>query len=74
MADRAGTFKIVFTPKDGSGAKEWEVYSFPAGGVGMGMYNTDEVSSGSPAPSPHACLSISSHIGLVVLTIPASVA
>lgn len=44
MVDRAGTFKMVFTPKDGSGAKEWEVYNFPAGGVGMGMYNTDEVS------------------------------
>lgn len=43
MADRAGTFKMVFTPKDGSGAKEWEVFNFPAGGVGMGMYNTDEV-------------------------------
>ena len=43
MVDRAGTFKIVFSPKDGSGAKEWEVYNFPAGGVGMGMYNTDEV-------------------------------
>ena len=73
MADRAGTFKIVFTPKDGSGAKEWEVYNFPAGGVGMGMYNTDEVSSGSPAPSPTP-VSVSGHIGLVVLTIPASVA
>lgn len=43
MVDRAGTFKIVFSPKDGSGAKEWEVYNFPGGGVGMGMYNTDEV-------------------------------
>lgn len=43
MADRAGTFKMVFTPKDGSSAKEWEVFNFPAGGVGMGMYNTDEV-------------------------------
>lgn len=34
---------MVFTPKDGSSPKEWEVYNFPAGGVGMGMYNTDEV-------------------------------
>uniref|UniRef100_A0A8C0CHB7 isocitrate dehydrogenase (NADP(+)) n=1 Tax=Balaenoptera musculus TaxID=9771 RepID=A0A8C0CHB7_BALMU len=32
VADRAGTFKIV--------------YNFPAGGVGMGMYNTDESISG----------------------------
>uniref|UniRef100_A0A8C5VGA6 isocitrate dehydrogenase (NADP(+)) n=1 Tax=Microcebus murinus TaxID=30608 RepID=A0A8C5VGA6_MICMU len=46
VADRAGTFKMVFTPKDGSGAKEWEVYNFPSGGVGMGMYNTDESISG----------------------------
>ncbi|MBZ3880043.1 Isocitrate dehydrogenase [NADP], mitochondrial [Sciurus carolinensis] len=46
VVDRAGTFKMVFTPKDGSGAKEWEVYNFPAGGVGMGMYNTDESISG----------------------------
>ncbi|XP_070334445.1 isocitrate dehydrogenase [NADP], mitochondrial [Odocoileus virginianus] len=46
VVDRAGTFKVVFTPKDGSGPKEWEVYNFPAGGVGMGMYNTDESISG----------------------------
>uniref|UniRef100_A0A7J7RRR3 Isocitrate dehydrogenase [NADP] n=1 Tax=Myotis myotis TaxID=51298 RepID=A0A7J7RRR3_MYOMY len=46
VADRAGTFKMVFTPKDGSSAKEWEVFNFPAGGVGMGMYNTDESISG----------------------------
>ncbi|KFO34613.1 Isocitrate dehydrogenase [NADP], mitochondrial [Fukomys damarensis] len=46
VVDRAGTFKMVFNPKDGSGAKEWEVYNFPAGGVGMGMYNTDESISG----------------------------
>lgn len=58
MVDRAGTFKMVFTPKDGSAAKEWEVYNFPAGGVGMGMYNTDEVRlarASSPAPL-HLCL------------------
>lgn len=48
--DRAGTFKIVFSPKDGSGAKEWEVFNFPAGGVGMGMYNTDEVRPRRAAP------------------------
>lgn len=43
VVDRSGTFKMVFTPKDGSAVKEWEVYNFPGGGVGMGMYNTDEV-------------------------------
>lgn len=55
MADRAGTFKMVFTPKDGSSAKEWEVFNFPAGGVGMGMYNTDEVRrAGGLSSSPHS--------------------
>lgn len=73
MVDRAGTFKIVFTPKDGSSAKQWEVYNFPAGGVGMGMYNTDEVSSGSCAPSQ--CLSLCVPLsGLVALALPAWVA
>lgn len=43
VVDKSGTFKMVFTPKDGSRVKEWEVYNFPGGGVGMGMYNTDEV-------------------------------
>lgn len=43
VVDKSGTFKMVFVPKDGSGAKEWEVFNFPGGGVGLGMYNTDEV-------------------------------
>ncbi|NXS04438.1 IDHP dehydrogenase, partial [Oxylabes madagascariensis] len=46
VVDKSGTFKLVFTPKDGSGSKEWEVFNFPGGGVGMGMYNTDESISG----------------------------
>lgn len=46
VVNKSGTFKMVFTPKDGSGAKEWEVFNFPGGGVGMGMYNTDEVPGG----------------------------
>uniref|UniRef100_A0A8B9S893 isocitrate dehydrogenase (NADP(+)) n=1 Tax=Apteryx owenii TaxID=8824 RepID=A0A8B9S893_APTOW len=46
VVDKSGTFKMVFTPKDGSAVKEWEVYNFPGGGVGMGMYNTDESISG----------------------------
>lgn len=46
VVNKSGTFKMVFTPKDGSGVKEWEVYNFPGGGVGMGMYNTDEVLAG----------------------------
>uniref|UniRef100_A0A8C5JQ41 isocitrate dehydrogenase (NADP(+)) n=2 Tax=Passerellidae TaxID=1729112 RepID=A0A8C5JQ41_JUNHY len=46
VVDKSGTFKMIFTPKDGSGTKEWEVFNFPGGGVGMGMYNTDESISG----------------------------
>ncbi|XP_026149179.1 isocitrate dehydrogenase [NADP], mitochondrial-like [Mastacembelus armatus] len=42
VVDQPGKFKIVFTPADGSKHKEWEVFDFPAGGCGMGMYNTDE--------------------------------
>lgn len=44
VIDQPGKFKIIFSPTDGSAGKEWEVYDFPAGGCGMGMYNTDEVS------------------------------
>ncbi|MEQ2205185.1 NAD-dependent isocitrate dehydrogenase [Xenoophorus captivus] len=44
VVDQPGKFKMVFSPADGSTSKEWEVYDFPAGGCGMGMYNTDEVS------------------------------
>lgn len=43
VVDRPGTFKMVFNPADGTPAQEWEVFKFPGGGVGMGMYNTDEV-------------------------------
>ena len=44
VVNQPGKFKIIFSPADGSANKEWEVYDFPAGGCGMGMYNTDEVS------------------------------
>lgn len=46
VVDQPGKFKMVFAPADGSVQKEWEVYDFPAGGCGMGMYNTDEVREG----------------------------
>ncbi|XP_059205837.1 isocitrate dehydrogenase [NADP], mitochondrial-like isoform X2 [Centropristis striata] len=46
VVDQPGKFKMVFAPADGSKQKEWEVYDFPAGGCGMGMYNTDESISG----------------------------
>jgi isocitrate dehydrogenase len=39
----AGTFEIVFTPKNGGEKKTYKVFDFPeAGGVALGMYNTDE--------------------------------
>lgn len=43
VVNQPGKFKMVFSPADGSKQQEWEVYDFPAGGCGMGMYNTDEV-------------------------------
>ncbi|XP_004693163.1 PREDICTED: isocitrate dehydrogenase [NADP], mitochondrial [Condylura cristata] len=52
VVDRAGSFKITFTPKDGGSPRQWEVFEFPAGGVGLGMYNTDEVSSLPRTPRP----------------------
>lgn len=39
-----GKFEIVFTPEDGSEPTRYEVFNFKgSGGVGMGMYNTEEV-------------------------------
>ena len=37
-----GKFTMTFTPADGSEATEFNVFDFPAAGVMMGMYNTDE--------------------------------
>eukprot|EP00698_Gefionella_okellyi_P015787 TRINITY_DN4471_c0_g1_i1.p1 TRINITY_DN4471_c0_g1~~TRINITY_DN4471_c0_g1_i1.p1 ORF type:complete len:414 (-),score=70.60 TRINITY_DN4471_c0_g1_i1:18-1259(-) len=51
VADRPGKFEMTFTPADGSAPKKWEVFNFPGGGVGIGMYNTDESISGFA----HAC-------------------
>jgi isocitrate dehydrogenase len=42
VVDRAGKFEITFTPDDGTQAKKWEVFQYPGGGVGIGMYNTDQ--------------------------------
>lgn len=39
--DEPGTLKMVFTPKDGGEAQEWEIFDFPSNGVAMGMYNLD---------------------------------
>uniref|UniRef100_A0A8C5CQL6 isocitrate dehydrogenase (NADP(+)) n=1 Tax=Gadus morhua TaxID=8049 RepID=A0A8C5CQL6_GADMO len=46
VIDKPGKFKMIFSPADGGKEKEWEVYDFPSGGCGMGMYNTDESITG----------------------------
>ena len=38
-----GVLKLVFSPKDGSKESEWTVNNFTGPGIGMGMFNTDEV-------------------------------
>jgi len=41
--DRAGDLKVTFTPKDGSKAQSYDVFTYPpTGGVAMTMYNTNE--------------------------------
>ncbi|WP_250001190.1 NADP-dependent isocitrate dehydrogenase [Actinoplanes sp. M2I2] len=42
VAPSAGKFTMTFTPEDGSEPIEFHVADFPAGGVGMGMYNYDD--------------------------------
>jgi isocitrate dehydrogenase len=42
VAPTAGKMTITFTPEDGSAPMEFHVADFPAGGVGMGMYNFDD--------------------------------
>jgi isocitrate dehydrogenase len=42
VAPSAGRMTLTFTPEDGSEPMEFHVADFPAGGVGMGMYNFDE--------------------------------
>jgi len=44
VVNKPGKFIIQFIPDDGSEKKEMEVFHYPSeGGVGIGMYNTDEV-------------------------------
>ena len=38
---KPGKLTMNFQPADGSEAQSWQVFDFPAGGVAMGMYNTD---------------------------------
>ena len=42
VAPGAGKFEMIYTPADGGEKQTMEVYNFQAGGVMMGMYNTDE--------------------------------
>ncbi|WP_250028509.1 NADP-dependent isocitrate dehydrogenase [Paractinoplanes maris] len=42
VAPKAGKFTMTFTPTDGSEPIEFHVADFPAGGIGMGMYNFDD--------------------------------
>jgi isocitrate dehydrogenase len=42
----AGRLTLNFAPSDGSPKQEIEVFNFKAGGVAMGMYNTDESITG----------------------------
>lgn len=42
VAPSAGKMTVTFTPDDGSAPMEFLVSEFPAGGVGMAMYNYDE--------------------------------
>lgn len=51
VVSKPGKFTITFTPSDGSEATKYEVFDYPGGGVGMGMYNTDE----SITEFGHAC-------------------
>lgn len=43
VVDGPGKFEMTFTPANGGEAKKWTVYDFKGAGVGMGMYNTEEV-------------------------------
>ena len=44
VAKGPGKFEMTFTPDDGSEPQKFNVFQFKdGGGVGMGMYNTDEV-------------------------------
>jgi isocitrate dehydrogenase len=42
VVPEAGTFEIVFTPKSGGEKKTFKVFDYEAGGVLLGMYNTDK--------------------------------
>jgi len=47
-----GKFEIVYTPANGGEKVTYEVFNYPGGGVGIGMYNTDE----SIRDFAHSCM------------------
>ena len=55
VVKKPGRFDIIFTPTDGSAAETFKVFDFPAGGCGLGMYNTDESITGFA----HSCMQYS---------------
>ena len=42
VVDRPGKLTMTFTPDDGSAPITHDIFTFPDGGVAMGMYNLDE--------------------------------
>jgi isocitrate dehydrogenase len=58
----AGELSITFKPADGSAPIERKVFTFPAGGVAMAMYNIDE----SIRNFARACLNFGLHRGFPV--------
>jgi len=52
VAKGKGKFEMVYTPEDGGEQQRWEVFNYKDGGVGMGMYNTDESIRGFA----HSCM------------------
>jgi len=55
VVEGPGKFEITYTPANGGAKKNYHVFDFPGGGVGMGMYNTDESISGFA----HSCFQFS---------------
>ena len=37
-----GVLKLRFEPEGGGAPEEWEIHKFEGGGIGMGMFNTDQ--------------------------------
>jgi len=46
VVNEPGSFEIIFTPKNGGAKQTMKVFDYNGGGVGMGMYNTDESITG----------------------------